>query len=90
MDRRAFIGVAFSVILAGCGKKKEATFSQNDISEFFAAVQDGDAEIIRRLLQAKPGLANAKGANGQTALQIAKQKNNDEMVEVLKKYGARE
>jgi ankyrin repeat protein len=60
------------------------------VKEFYAAVQDGDGEIVRRLLQAKPYLANAKNASGQTPLAFAKQKGNEEVADVISKAGGRE
>ena len=92
MDRRTFLtGLMGGLIAAGCGTAKTAAApSETDVQEFFSALQDGDTEIVRRLLQAKPGLANAKNANGQTPLQIAKQKGHEELVDLLKKHGATE
>ena len=89
MNRRMFLACSLTA-LAGCGKKEASAPSANDVQEFHSAVQDGDAEIIRRLLQAKPGLVNAKNQLGQTPLQVAKQKGADDLVEVLKKFGGTE
>jgi ankyrin repeat protein len=76
--------------LAGCGKAKVAAPSANDVTEFHAAVQDGDATIVDRLLKAKPSLVNAPNQNGETPLKVAKQKSNDELVEVIQKHGGHE
>lgn len=83
----AIIGCAAMV---GCGKPDVAAPSVNDTTEFFNAVQDGDAEIVRRLVQAKPGLVNARNEQGQTALQVANQRGSEDLADVLKKAGAKE
>jgi len=77
------------VIAFGCGKKpaSEPAASSREVSEFSAAVQDGDADIVRRLLQAKPYLANAKNESGQTPLTVAKQKGLDDVADVIQKAG---
>ncbi len=77
---------------AGCGRKAatETAASANEVSEFHAALQDGDADIVRRLLQAKPYLANVKNQSGQTPLAVAKQKGNDELAGVISKAGGKE
>ena len=74
----------------GCGKAKVEAPSSNDVSEFHAAVQDGDAAVVDRLLKAKPALVNAPNQNGETPLKVAKQKNNDELAEVIQKNGGHE
>jgi hypothetical protein len=82
------IGIA-APLLIGCGKKAAAPqATPTEISEFFSALQDGDAEIVSRLLKAKPYLANTKNESGETPLQVAKKKDNQELVDVLKKNGA--
>jgi len=75
---------------AGCGKAKTVPPSANDISEFQTAVQDGDAMVVDRLLKAKPALVNVPNQNGETPLKVAKQKNNDELADVIKKHGGHE
>ena len=79
-----FVGI----IISGCGKKAPHEVNHTEVREFFTAVEDGDAEIISRLLKVKPYLANASNESGETALSFAKKKNNEEMVDVLKKAGA--
>ena len=78
-----------TILLSGCGKKAPHEANPTEVKEFFTAVEDGDAEIISRLLKAKPYLANASNDSGETALSIAKKKNNEEMVDALKKAGAK-
>jgi hypothetical protein len=55
--------------------------------EFLVAVLEGDVDVVERLLTAKPHLANAKGADGQTALEVAK--DNTAMCELLRRFGAK-
>jgi hypothetical protein len=76
----------------GCGKKKEETPASNptEVKEFFDAVNDGDADVVGRLLKVKPYLANAKNAEGQTPLAVAKAKGNDELVDVIKKANGKD
>ena len=99
MDRREFLGLFFGLTtaaaigFAGCGKKTDAAgphFSTKTVDEFFSAVEDGDVDIVRRLLQAKPGLANAKNQGGQSALQVATAKGNQDMADLLRKSCAKE
>lgn len=87
-----YICCALFVETLGCGRKAAgpSAGSANEVSQFYAAVQDGDAEIVRRLLQAKPYLANAKNESGQTPLAVAKQKGSDEVAEVISKAGGHE
>jgi hypothetical protein len=80
-------------VTMGCGKKTAATdsaASANEVSQFHAAIQDGDAEIVRRLIQAKPYLVNAKNDRGETPLKVAKQKGNEEVADVISKAGGKE
>jgi len=78
--------------VGGCGKKAatDTAASANEVSQFHAALQDGDAEIVRRLIQAKPYLVNAKNERGETPLKVAKQKGNDELADVISKAGGKE
>jgi hypothetical protein len=85
----AMCGLCCSVLI-GCAKSEAPPPSQVEVQEFFAAVQEGDASIVDRLLKAKPNLANAKNSAGETPLQVARKQNNDELEEVLKKHGAKE
>lgn len=79
-----------SMVMVGCGKSEAPPPTQVEVQEFFAAVQEGDAVIVDRLLKAKPNLANAKNSAGETPLQVARKQNNEELAEVLKKHGAKE
>ena len=92
MTRREWIVglAALFVGVVGCGKKAAEPPSKQEVAEFFSAVQDGDADIVRRLLKAKPGLSNATNESGQTALQVARTKNNDELADVLKQAGSKD
>jgi hypothetical protein len=84
--------VVLGVTGQGCGRKTAGptAASANEVSQFYSAVSDGDAEIVRRLLQAKPYLANAKNESGQTPLAFAKQKGNEEVADVISKAGGHE
>lgn len=92
MFRQSLAPILTAVVLCappGCGKTDAPPPNATEISEFFAAVQDGDTEIVTRLLKAKPGLAETTNANGQTALQIATQQGNDDLADALRKRGAK-
>jgi ankyrin repeat protein len=84
---KALAILMFAGSVWGCGKKTEAKGTPTEISEFHAAVQDGDADIVRRLVQAKPYLVNEKNEQGLTPLKVAEEKGNEELAEVLKKAG---
>jgi hypothetical protein len=92
--RMRFMAVWAACLLAltvvGCGKKGEPAANPTEVREFHAAIQDGDAEIVERLLKAKPYLANAKSESGETPLKIANQRGNEELADVLKRHGAKE
>ena len=80
-----------ALVLLGCGKKVEQQEANpNEVKEFFDAVNDGDADVVSRLIKAKPYLANAKNESGQTALAVAKQKGNEELAEAIRKAGGTE
>ena len=81
------VGIA-APLLFGCGKHAAPQATPTEISNFFDALQEGDAEIVSRLLNEKHYLANTKNQNGETPLQVAKKKGNQELVDVLKKNGA--
>jgi hypothetical protein len=87
----ALLGL-MSLFAIGCGKKtsSEPAANSREVTEFNAAVQDGDADIVRRLLQAKPYLANAKNESGQTPLTVAKQKGLEDVANVIQKAGGHE
>ena len=77
--------------LAGCGRKAAPpTPTATEVSEFHAAVQDGDAAIVDRLLRAKPYLVNAKNQNGETPLKVANEKGNQDVADLLRKNGGQE
>ena len=52
-----------------------------------AAVNRGEPEIVELILEAKPNL-NLKDEKERTALQVAKEKGNAKIVEILKSAGA--
>src|SRR5205807_1534267 len=79
---------ALALAAPGCGKKSAPAANPTEVKEFYAALQDGDAEIVERLLNAKPYLANVKSETGETPLKVANQKGNQELADVLKKHGA--
>jgi ankyrin repeat protein len=81
----AAVSLVVLLALSGCGKAEAPPPTATEVSEFFNAVQDGDAEIVSRLLKAKPGLASAKNENGETALQVAESRGLDEVAEALRK-----
>lgn len=87
---RIILVCVFAIVIVGCGKAKTEAPSANDVTEFHAAVQDGDAAIVDRLLKAKPALVNSPNQNGETPLKVAKQKSNDELAEVIQKHGGHE
>lgn len=88
---RGFLTITLVIlILTGCGRKAPEPPSANDVQEFHAAVQDGDATIVDRLLRAKPALANAKNASGETPLTAAKRQTDSEVAEVIRKHGGHE
>jgi ankyrin repeat protein len=80
----------FALAAPGCGKKSEPTTNPNEVREFHTVVQDGAADAAERLLRIRPYLANAKNENGETPLQVAKQRGDEEMVDLLRKHGAKE
>lgn len=66
------------------------TPSASDVTEFDSAVRDGDTDIVSRLITAKPEMLNAKDENGKTPLTIATEKNDAEMVKLIKRRGGHE
>lgn len=92
--RQALISMAGGLVaLAGCGGKKtaqESSSNPTEVKEFFDAVNDGDANIVSRLLKAKPYLANAKNEQGQTPLAVAKTKGDEELISTIQKAGGKE
>ena len=89
---RGFLPIiaVLSLLPFGCGKKPPPALSQNDVQEFHAAVQDGDAAIVDRLLRAKPALVNAKNAAGETPLAVAKRQTESDVADTIRKHGGRE
>lgn len=92
MNRRMFIGLSAAAVLGmmGCGKRKVEPPSETEESEFQTAVQDGDADIVDRLLRAKPALVNIPDSTGKMPLTVANEKGATELADVLRKHGAHE
>jgi ankyrin repeat protein len=85
--------VLTALVTAGCGGGKPQAppdASSTEVQEFHAALQDGDAEIIRRLVAAKPYLVNARNKEGVSPLQAAQRQNNEEVADLLRQKGAKE
>ena len=91
--RRGLVPVLAALSLAaigGCGHKGSAPDpGSREVREFHAAVEDGDADVIERLIRAKPFLVNAKDENGETPLATATRKGNQEVADLLRKNGAK-
>lgn len=92
MSRRAIVCLLlFGPWLSGCAPKQPAAPpdpKSREVVEFHAALQDGDVEIIRRLIAAKPFLVNARNEQGVSPLQVAEQQGNQELIDLLKQKGA--
>jgi len=88
----ALLALAALLGAAGCGHKATpaAAPSPSDVAEFDSAVRDGDTDIIVRLLNAKPGMINAKDVSGKTPVAIATEKGDTEMANLLRKHGGHE
>lgn len=79
-----------AMLMSGCGKKSATPPSAHEVQEFHAAVLDGDAAIVDRLLRAKPDMANARNAAGETPLAVAKKQPESDVADVIKKHGGHE
>jgi hypothetical protein len=97
MRRRSLTALAALCVVSwgltvqiGCATKPPAPPSTHEVQEFQDAVNDGDSAIVDRLLSAKPGLVNVLDAQGRTPLGQARARNDDEMVEVLRRHGGKE
>jgi hypothetical protein len=93
MDRRKLLGALPLALLAGCGPKKAEPPpdpKSNEVVQFHEALRDGDVEIIRRLIAAKPYLVNARNEQGQSPLQVAQQIGNQELADLIKQKGGKE
>lgn len=95
MATRTLAVLLFCAVLAllpGCkGKTPPAPGSNlNEVRQFHEAVRDGDVEIVRRLLGARPYLANARDDKGTSPLQAAKQGGSEEMADLIRQKGGRE
>lgn len=93
MDRRKLLGVLPLALLAGCGPKKAEPPpdpKSNEVVQFHEALRDGDVDIVRRLLSAKPYLVNARNDQGVSPLQAAQQMNNQELIDLIKQKGGKD
>lgn len=88
----AALACALASFTSGCGGKPPAPPSptSNEVQQFHEAVKDGDVEIVRRLIAAKPYLVNARNEQGVSPLQAAKQGGNDELAALIKEKGGKE
>jgi ankyrin repeat protein len=93
MDRREVLGMLPLALLAGCGPKKAEAPpdpKSNEVVQFHEALRDGDVDIVRRLLSAKPYLVNARNDQGVSPLQAAQQMNNQELIDLIKQKGGKD
>jgi ankyrin repeat protein len=79
--------------LVGWGSRREGLAKpfemQSDFSPFlFAAVEKGDLNAVRSLLEGHPGLALSRGAKGTVALHAAATRVNKDIAELLIAKGA--
>ncbi|MEI6512141.1 MAG: ankyrin repeat domain-containing protein [bacterium] len=81
--------IALITMLCGCGKAADQ-ISDREISEFSAAISDGDVDIISRLLTAKPKLINTKDKNGDTPLNQSIKQGKTEVADFLRQHGGTE
>ena len=88
--RILMVTLCCAMVFGGCGKKSAALPSAHEVQEFHAAVQDGDAAIVDRLLRAKPQMANARNAAGETPLAVAKKQPDSDVADVINKHGGHE
>ncbi len=76
--------------LVGCKRSAPPPPTEQERTEFFAAVQEGDATIVDRLLSAKPNLANVKNDRDETPLKVAEKAANQELADTIRKHGGHE
>jgi len=77
------------ILTVGCSRPAPQPPSEQEVQEFRSALKDGDAAIVDRLLSAKPGLVNVKDETGRTPLADAEARGDDEMLQVLRRHGAK-
>ena len=94
MQRRTLlVWLAALFPLAGCGGGKPPATpdaSSNEVRQFHEALQDGDVEIVRRLIGAKPYLVNAKNEQGISPLKAAQNQGNEELADLIRQKGGTE
>ena len=73
----------------GADINAECTFGDKGITPLQSAAWGGHADVIKILLT-KGANINHKSEGGRTALDLAKQKNRTQIVELLHKHGAKE
>jgi ankyrin repeat protein len=70
-------------LIAEVGKRFAAASSK----DFFDAIRRDDYDRIRALLEAVPGLVDARTESGETALHVAAEINNPETIRILVAHG---
>ena len=92
MTRRVCL-ILCVLLAAGCGGGKPSAPpdpTSNEVVQFHEALNDGDVDIIRRLIAAKPYLVNARNAQGVSPLQVAQRQGNEEMATLIREKGGKE
>ena len=93
MRRRTFLLILALSPVAGCGGGKPPPTpdaSSNEVRQFHEALQDGDVEIVRRLIGAKPYLVNARNEQGVSPLKAAQNQGNEELADLIRQKGGTE
>lgn len=93
--RKAFslLAVLPLMSLSACGGGKPPATpdaSSNEVRQFHEALQDGDVEIVRRLIGAKPYLVNARNEQGVSPLKAAQNQGNEELADLIRQKGGTE
>lgn len=93
MARKIHTLVAAGLILASLsacsGRRSPAPLSDIERREFASALQDGDPAVVDRLLSAKPALTSTPLESGQTPLQFAVGKGDQELADVIRRHGGK-
>jgi ankyrin repeat protein len=75
-------------ILIGAGADVNHRYEEQRLSPLIAAAADGDAEIVRMLMESGADVS-ARTSDGKGAVSMALEKNQPEIVEMLRKHGAK-
>ena len=59
-----------------------------DTNNIIEAIQNGNADQVKSLLEAQPEVVNTTETNGYTALHLAAQQGNGEIIKLLLEHGA--